>query len=134
MDIKIKLNTIKVERKMKKLNDLYKAQFMDKLYGKVKIAVNKIMRIAQEKTPYDTGALKNSAKSRINLKKHEINSKITFETPYAIVQHENTTFNHPIGIDHWLYGTADSAWEISKDEFISQVRKDAEAILKAAVK
>lgn len=63
----------------------------------VRRGITETMREVKEKAvedaPLDTGALKESV--RINYNKNSIS--ISFNTPYAAVQHERLDFNHPKG-------------------------------------
>ena len=52
---------------------------------------------AARRAPIDQGALRASGVVGMHNDKRRITSVIEFNTPYAVVQHENLTFDHPRG-------------------------------------
>ena len=61
------------------------------------IAENIILGQATRDAPIDTSALRQSGRVTIKKTKNKTTAIIGFYTPYAAVQHENTTFQHPKG-------------------------------------
>jgi len=52
---------------------------------------------AAQRAPIDQGLLRASGVVKMHNDKARITAVIEFDTPYAVVQHENLTFNHPRG-------------------------------------
>lgn len=72
-------------------------QMMDGMAIGVKAQAEVILADAKQRAPIDQGALRDSGKVDMHNDARRITSVISFNTPYATVQHENLTFNHPRG-------------------------------------
>lgn len=58
-------------------------------------ALDHLASVSKEQVPLDTGALKNSCVVSVNDDGSE--GTVSYDTPYAVVQHENQTFSHQRG-------------------------------------
>ena len=52
---------------------------------------------AQNRAPIDTGDLRGSASTTVETKGNSIVGEVGFNTPYALRQHEELSYNHPQG-------------------------------------
>ena len=59
------------------------------------IGAEAILTKTQEIIPHDTGTLQRSGAVNANAAKSEV--YVSFNTPYAVEQHEDTSLNHPDG-------------------------------------
>lgn len=54
-------------------------------------------RRAKEQAPIDLGDLRGSGASEVITTTNGVNGIVSFNTPYALIQHEDLTFFHPQG-------------------------------------
>lgn len=59
--------------------------------------VNDLTRRSKQLAPLDTGDLRGSGESSVNENTNEIIGTVSFNKPYALVQHEDLSFHHPRG-------------------------------------
>jgi len=72
-------------------------EMMDGMAVGVRKQAEVIRDDAAQRAPIDQGALRASGVVKMHNDKASITAVIEFDTPYAVVQHENLTFNHPRG-------------------------------------
>jgi hypothetical protein len=72
-------------------------EMMDGMAIGVKAQAEVIRDDAAQRAPIDQGALRASGVVKMHNDKARITAVIEFDTSYAVVQHENLTFNHPHG-------------------------------------
>jgi hypothetical protein len=72
-------------------------QMMDGMAIGVQKQAEVIRDDAAQRAPIDQGLLRASGVVKMHNDKARITAVIEFDTPYAVVQHENLTFNHPRG-------------------------------------
>lgn len=68
----------------------------------LKKAGNHIKKESQKLVPVDTGALKKSVRVEIHDLGHTAEVEVSYNTPYALVQHENLEYNHQVGQAKYL--------------------------------
>lgn len=59
-------------------------------------ALEHLAEVSKQQVPIDTGALRDSA-CVVTVGGNGSEGTVSYNMPYAIVQHENTTFQHPHG-------------------------------------
>lgn len=59
------------------------------------MALDHLASVSKDQVPLDQGPLKNSCYVDVNDDGSE--GTVSYDTPYAVVQHENTSFNHQRG-------------------------------------
>lgn len=52
---------------------------------------------SKQQAPLDTGDLRGAGKSKVTQVGEDIVGTVSFNKPYALIQHEDMTFNHPKG-------------------------------------
>jgi len=77
-----------------------------------------VQRVAQERTPVDTGNLKNSAFTR---KEGEMSVLVGFNAAYAVFVHENLEAKHPTGQAKFL----ESALRDNRDAILRIIQERA---------
>lgn len=73
--------------------------------------------------PHDTGMLQDSGETDIDARKLE--ATISYDTPYAVKQHEDTTLNHPNGRQAKYLETAFNQREDEVQKQIAKAIEDA---------
>jgi len=64
----------------------------------VEDATADLLRRAKEEAPIgETGDLRGSGSKSVKVVAGEVIGEVGFNTPYALIQHEDMTFNHPQG-------------------------------------
>lgn len=63
----------------------------------IEMVVNDLTRRAKQLAPLDTGDLRGAGENQVNERSNEIIGTVSFNKPYALVQHENMAFIHPRG-------------------------------------
>lgn len=61
----------------------------------VRDAAEYVLGEAKDLVPHETGRLQNSG--RVSVDDENLRATISFDTPYAVVQHENMTYRHDPG-------------------------------------
>lgn len=61
----------------------------------VSSALNHLASVSKQQVPVDTGALRDSCTVSVNAEGTE--GVVAYDTSYAVIQHENQTFNHQRG-------------------------------------
>lgn len=56
-----------------------------------------LLRRSKEEAPLDTGDLRGSGTSEVEEVYNGLKGSVGFNTPYALIQHEDMTFVHPMG-------------------------------------
>ena len=73
------------------------SEILDKVKEGMEDNVLDLERRSKEEAPVDTGDLRGSATSDVVEQYGGVKGKVGFNTPYALIQHEDMTFNHPQG-------------------------------------
>lgn len=63
----------------------------------VRRACEDLLRQSRNEVPYDQGDLSNSGKVTVVRRDDEVEGAVSFDTPYAVVQHEDPTLQHQDG-------------------------------------
>lgn len=58
-------------------------------------ACETLLGLAVNQTPYVEHHLRNSGTTDVEVSGDKVSGVVSFNTPYARIQHENLTFNHP---------------------------------------
>lgn len=56
-----------------------------------------LQRRSVELAPVDTGDMRGSAKTDVEANSNQVKGTVSFNTPYALEQHETLWYNHPRG-------------------------------------
>ena len=59
--------------------------------------VNDLTRRSKQLAPLDTGDLRGAGEGKVNDRNNDIIGTVSFNKPYALVQHEDLSFHHPRG-------------------------------------
>lgn len=78
-----------------------------------------IMPIIRERTPEDTGALRNSERAEVYESEGKIKLDISANTPYAMYQHEIPNYMHKTGESGFILNPLNE----NSDEFVRCVSK-----------
>lgn len=65
-------------------------------------ACDELLRESRDQVPYDTGALSQSGQSKVTGAGNKVTGTVSFDTPYAAIQHEDTAYAHDRGNAHYL--------------------------------
>ena len=63
----------------------------------MEMVVNDLTRRSKQLAPLDTGDLRGAGEGDVNFDGDDVVGTVSFNKPYAMVQHEDMTFNHPRG-------------------------------------
>lgn len=75
---------------------------------------------AQDKTPVDTGALKASARTKFKDTSSGYQAEVSFNTPYALRQHEDLSLRHETGEAKFL----ENALKENLNRYVDKIRSD----------
>jgi hypothetical protein len=67
------------------------------LMAAMRIITEDLVGRAQREAPRDEGTLAGTGSAEVERHGSTVIGRVTFSTPYAQIQHENTTFSHPKG-------------------------------------
>jgi Minor capsid protein len=61
----------------------------------LRLAAEHLLREARRLVPHEEGVLETSGKTHFDSESHT--ASVSFDTPYAVIQHEDLTFRHDTG-------------------------------------
>lgn len=60
-------------------------------------ACDELLSLSRDEIPYDQGDLSNSGKVDVEVSRPLVTGAVSFDTPYAVRQHEDTSLSHQDG-------------------------------------
>ena len=85
--------------------DALKAEFTQQVEVAVEAEATRLLEIAKEKCPIETGELRDSGKVAMSRDGGRTTAEISFNTPYAAEVHENLEAHHAVGQSKFLEST-----------------------------
>jgi hypothetical protein len=99
--------------------DLVLEQFERGAEKGVKLAAEHVRGVAVNRAPKDTGALRNTGTATTD----GLTGAVSFDTDYAVRQHEETTWYHEDGEAKYLETALDSEVDVARQIIAAQIRK-----------
>lgn len=85
----------------------------------VKLAAEHVRGTAANRAPKDTGALRNTGTATTD----GLTGAVSFDTEYAVRQHEETTWHHEDGEAQYLETALDDEIDVARQIIAAQIRK-----------
>lgn len=84
-------------------------------------AAHDLLRIANERTPVDTGRLRESG--AVDIDPATTEAVVSYNTEYAVIVHEDPGPHHEVGEAKWLQKTWDENPDLVRDAFVEALRR-----------
>ncbi|MEV7092826.1 hypothetical protein AB0M80_08250 [Amycolatopsis sp. NPDC051045] len=85
----------------------------------VKLAAKHVRGVAVNRAPKDTGALRNTGTATTD----GLTGAVSFDTEYAVPQHEEETWHHEDGQAKYLESALDDEVDVARQIIAAQIRK-----------